>query len=77
MAGGSGSLPRLGIEDIPLARCQQGLAGVVRGRTGCSGDDNNLNCDTGAALINIDMKDKSEGRGDRFSLPGNQGRDQV
>ena len=43
------------------------------GRTGCSADDNNLNCDTGAALSNIDMKDKLKAGGIGSTFPATKG----
>jgi hypothetical protein len=43
------------------------------GRTGCSANDNDLNCATGAALSNIDMKDKLKAGGIGSTFPATKG----
>ena len=62
-----------GKEDTHSLVVSKGWQVSFWGRTGCSGDDNNLNCDTGAALSNIDMKDKLKAGGIGSTFPATKG----
>lgn len=62
-----------GREDSHAVTVKQGWQVSFWGRTGCSNDNNNLNCASGAALSNIDNRDKLKAGGIGSAFPATKG----
>jgi hypothetical protein len=62
-----------GVEDTHSLTVKQGWQVAFWGRTGCSSDDNDLKCETGAAVSNKDYTDKLKAGGIGSTYPATKG----
>jgi hypothetical protein len=60
-------------EDTHVVTVKKGWNVAFWGRTGCSNNDNDLNCATGSAISNVDFKDKLMAGGVGSQFPATKG----